>query len=128
MQRSQPKAAINKTTCIVLGLIIVVACIISIGFRTTSERPYTNISPCLLPTLPVPCNEELDKMRINYTQTTYGFPAAYKITATSERVTPQPFMSTANDIVSFNLPALLSDVVIWSALLLGVASLVRKHR
>lgn len=119
------KSAQNMYSKTAIVSILIVATILGSGINSSSKS--TDISPCILP-LPVPCNEVYDKMRINYTQRTYGYPAAYKQTAVSEQIQPQPFMSTSYDPIPFSLLTLLSNIVFWSVLLGLGLQLFRKYR
>lgn len=113
----------GKAKALIVGMLLM-AIILGAGINTSSK--VTSVSPCILP-LPVPCSEELDKIRVNYSQQNFGFPATYKKTVTSERIQPQPYMTTTLTPVAFNPLLLLLNVAFWFLLFDFVARLLYKH-
>lgn len=110
----------NQKYLIVTGII---ALILGVGIHYNSS--FKSISPCVMQ-LAVTCNDTLDKTRINYSVTNYGYPAIYKKTALSEQLNPRPYMSSNQEIVKTNAVAILVDVLFWFLLLNAIVKFAEK--
>jgi hypothetical protein len=112
-----------KKSKVAVITIVVAGCVL--GGASNFSSTVVNVSPCAL-SLPIPCSESIDKLRLNYTQHSYGYPATYKKVAVSERLQPRPLVSTTMEIIPFNPLVLVSNILFWTIVLGLGLKVIRK--
>jgi hypothetical protein len=103
-----------KKSKVAVITIVLAGCVL--GGASNFSSTATNVSPCVV-SLPIPCSKSIDKLRLNYTRLSYGYSATYKKVVVSERLQPQPYMSTTVVLIPFNPLVLVSNILFWTVVL-----------